>query len=201
MQVRHQATSDELESQIENMKSMTEEYQSVNEELQSSNEELETAKEEMQSVNEELQTINGELHGKNELLMQVNNDLQNLLDSTQIATIFLDDDLRIRNFTPAAMEVFSLRDSDRGRPMTEIVSLLSYDKLREDVRKVQRTLGLVEHQLDLKDESATYIMRMRPYRTVTNVISGVVITFSNITERKRQHEHLQILMRNGTPHQ
>jgi len=195
LQARHQATSDELESQIENMKSVTEEYQSVNEELQSSNEELETAKEEMQSVNEELQTINGELHGKNDLLMQANNDLQNLLDSTQIATIFLDDDLRIRNFTPAAMEVFSLRDSDRGRPITDIVSLLSYDKLREDVRNVQRTLSVIEHELDLKDESATYIMRMRPYRTMANVISGVVITFSNITEQKRQHEHLQVLMK------
>lgn len=195
LQVRHQATSDELESQLENMKSVMEEYQSVNEELQSSNEELETAKEEMQSVNEELQTINGELHGKNDLLMQANNDLQNLLDSTQIATIFLDDDLRIRNFTPAATEVFSMRDSDCGRPMTDITSLLSYDKLREDVRIVQRTLSVVEHQLDLKDESATYIMRMRPYRTVANVISGVVLTFNNVTEPKRQNEHLQILMK------
>lgn len=195
LQSRYQATSEELESQIENMKSITEEFQSVNEELQSSNEELETAKEEMQSVNEELQTINTELHGKNDLLMQANNDLQNLLDSTQIATIFLDDDLCIRNFTPAAREVFSLRDGDRGRPVTDIVSLLSYDQLREDVRRVQRTLEVVEHQLDLKDESATYIMRIRPYRTVANVISGVVITFSNVSDQKQQHDHLQILMK------
>ena len=195
LQVRHQATSDELESQLENMKSVTEEYQSVNEELQSSNEELETAKEEMQSVNEELQTINGELHGKNDLLMQANNDLQNLLDSTQIATIFLDNDLRVRNFTPAAVEVFSLRDSDRGRPITDIVSLLSYDELREDVRTVQRTLSVVEHQLDLRDETASYMMRMRPYRTVANLISGVVLTFNNVTESQRQNEHLQILMK------
>ena len=93
------------------------------------------------------------------------------------------------------MEVFSLRDSDRGRPITDIVSLLSYDKLREDVRNVQRTLGVIEQELDLKDESATYIMRMRPYRTMANVISGVVITFSNITEQKRHHEHLQVLMK------
>jgi two-component system, chemotaxis family, CheB/CheR fusion protein len=195
LQSRHQVTSDELESQIENMKSVTEEYQSVNEELQSSNEELETAKEEMQSVNEELQTINSELHGKNDLLVQTNNDLQNLLDSTQIATIFLDDDLCIRNFTPAAREVFSLRDGDRGRPVTDIVSLLSYDQLREDVRKVQHTLEIAEHQLDLRDESATYIMRIRPYRTLGNVISGVVITFNNVSEQKQQHEHLQILMK------
>lgn len=177
------------------MKSVTEEYQSVNEELQSSNEELETAKEEMQSVNEELQTVNSELHGKNDLLMIANNDLQNLLDSTQIATVFLDDDLCIRNFTPAAMEVFSFRESDRGRPITDIMSLLSYDKLREDVRNVQRSLGVVEQQLDLKDESASYVMRIRPYRTVTNVISGVVITFNNISEQKQQQDHLQILMK------
>ncbi|MET4717633.1 two-component system CheB/CheR fusion protein [Bradyrhizobium japonicum] len=195
LQIRHQATSDELESQIENMKSVTEEFQSVNEELQSSNEELETAKEEMQSVNEELQTINNELHGKNDLLMQANNDLQNLLDSTQIATIFLDDELCIRNFTPAAREVFSLREGDRGRPVTDIVSLLSYDKLREDVGKVQRTLEIVEHQLDLKDESAAYMMRIRPYRTVANVISGVVMTFNNVSEQKQQHDHLQVLMK------
>ncbi|MET0874645.1 MAG: PAS domain-containing protein, partial [Pseudolabrys sp.] len=194
LQSRYQATSDELESHIENMKSVSEEFQSVNEELQSSNEELETAKEEMQSVNEELQTINSELHGKNDLLMQANNDLQNLLDSTQIATIFLDDDLRIRNFTPAAREVFALRDGDCGRPVTDIVSLLSYDQLRDDVRRVQRTLETVEHQLDLKDASATYIMRIRPYRTVANVISGIVMTFSNISEQKQQHDHLQILM-------
>jgi len=195
LHARHQATSDELEGQIENIKSVTEEYQSVNEELQSSNEELETAKEEMQSINEELQTINSELQGKNDQLMHANSDLQNLLDSTQIATIFLDDDLRIRNFTPAAREVFSLRDSDRDRPITDIVSLLSYNKLREDVRNVQRTLGVIESELALKDESATFIMRMRPYRTMENAISGVVMTFNNITEQKRHSEHLQILMK------
>jgi two-component system CheB/CheR fusion protein len=194
-QARHQAATDELESQIENIKSVTEEFQSVNEELQSTNEELETSKEEMQSVNEELQTINSELHGKNYQLTQSNNDLQNLLDSTQIATVFLDDDLRIRNFTPAAMELFALREGDRGRPITDIVTMLSYDRLREDVRKVQRTLTVVEHDLDLKDESATFIMRMRPYRTLANVISGVVITFNNITERKQHQDHLQILMK------
>ena len=194
-QARYQATSNELETHIENTKSITEEFQSVNEELQSSNEELETAKEEMQSVNEELQTVNSELQGKNDQLNEVNNDLQNLLDSTQIATIFLDDDLRIKNFTPAAMELFALRDGDRGRAITDIVTLLAYDKLREDVRKVQRTLAVVEYELDLKDESATFIMRIRPYRTVKNVITGVVITFTNITERKGQDDHLKVLMK------
>jgi two-component system CheB/CheR fusion protein len=189
-----QATSDDLENHIEEMKSMTEEYQSVIEELQSSNEELETSKEEMQSVNEELQTINGEMQGKNEELMHVNSDMQNLLDSTQIATIFLDDDLRIKNFTPAAMDMFPLRDSDRGRSLTEIVTHLTYDELRRDVTKVQRTLVPTEREVSLKDQTATFIMRIRPYRTVKNVITGVVITFSDITGRKRQQDHLQDLM-------
>jgi two-component system, chemotaxis family, CheB/CheR fusion protein len=140
------ATNDELENHVEEMKSMTEEYQSVIEELQSSNEELETSKEEMQSINEEIQTVNNELHGKNDQLTQVNNDMQNLLDSTQIATIFLDEDLRIRNFTPAAMDLFPLRDNDRGRELTEIVTHLTYDELRNDVKKVQRTFTPVERE-------------------------------------------------------
>ena len=119
------------------MKSTTEEFQAVNEELQSSNEELETAKEEMQSINEELQTVNGELASKNDLLTRLNSDLQNLLDSTRIATVFLDDDLRIRHFTPALTGLFPLRDSDRGRPITEIVNLLTYDDLKRDVAEVK----------------------------------------------------------------
>jgi two-component system CheB/CheR fusion protein len=93
------------------------------------------------------------------------------------------------------MEVFSVRDTDRGRPITEIVPLLFYDKLREDVRNVQRTLNVFEQELDLKDESATYIMRIRPYRTHANVISGVVITFNNVSELKQQRDHVQILMK------
>ena len=176
------AASDELENHIEQMKSMTEEYQSVIEELQSSNEELETSKEEMQSINEELQTVNNELHGKNDQLVLVNSDMQNFLDSTQIATIFLDEQMRIRNFTPAAMEVFPLRDNDRGRALTEIVTLLTYDELRNDVKKVLRTLAAVERELTLKDETASFIMRIRPYRTIKNVITGAVITFVDITE-------------------
>jgi two-component system CheB/CheR fusion protein len=188
------ASNEELENHIEEVKSITEEYQSVIEELQSSNEELETSKEEMQSVNEELQTVNSELHGKNEQLSLVNSDMQNLLDSTEIATIFLDDDLRIRNFTPAAMDLFPLRDSDRGRALTEIVTRLTYDELRNDVTKVRRTLAAVEREVSLKDETASFIMRVRPYRTIMNVITGVVITFVDITERKKQQDHVEALM-------
>ena len=135
-----QAATDQLEAYVEDMKSTTEEYQAVTEELQSSNEELETAKEELQSVNEELQTINGELQSKNDAMERLNSDLKNLLDSTQIATVFLDDALRIKHYTPAMAELFPLREADRGRPITEVVSQLAYDELRADVQDVQRTL-------------------------------------------------------------
>jgi len=182
------ATIDELETSNEEMKSANEEYQSVNEELQSSNEELETAKEEMQSVNEELQTINAEMSSKNETLTRLNSDLKNLLDSTQIATIFLDGSLRIKTFTPGMTDLFHLRDSDRGRPITEIVTRLNYDDLRREVGKVLRTLSVIEHEVQIAEDGTSFIMRIRPYRTVDNVIDGVVITFVDITERKRYEE-------------
>lgn len=182
-----QATIDELEFVNEEMNSANEEYQSVNEELQSSNEELETAKEEMQSVNEELQTLNDEMSGKNEALTRLNSDLKNLLDSTQIATIFLDDRLRIRTFTPAMTDLFHLRDSDRGRPVTDIVTRLIDADFRSDVKKVLRTLAVVEHEMRLADGSI-FLMRIIPYRAVDNVIDGVVITFMDISARKRHEE-------------
>lgn len=171
----------------EEMQSTSEEYQSVNEELQSANEELETSKEEMQSINEELQTVNAEMHSKNETLTRLNSDLQNLQDSTQIATLFLDSQLRIRSFTPAMTGLYHLRDSDRGRPLTEIAAQVEYPGLRHDVTKVMRTLAVTERVLKGSGdgEDATYLLRMRPYRTVDNVIDGVVLTFVNITERQR----------------
>jgi two-component system CheB/CheR fusion protein len=171
---------EELETTTEEMKSSNEEFQSVNEELQASNEELETAKEEMQSVNEELRTINSEMIEKNELLVRLNSDLRNLLDSTQIATIFLDNDLRIKSFTPGMVELIHLRESDQGRPVTELVSRLNYEELEQDARHVLRTLSVVEREVR-SSESAVLIMRIRPYRTVTNVIDGVVITFVDVT--------------------
>jgi two-component system CheB/CheR fusion protein len=167
------------------MKSTTEEYQAVTEELQSSNEELESAKEELQSINEELQTINGELQSKNDAMERLNSDLKNLLDSTQIATVFLDDALRIKHYTPAMQDLFPLREVDRGRPITDVVTQLAYDELRSDVQKVQSTLGTVERELDLKGGAASFLMRIRPYRTIQNVIDGVVVTFTDITANKR----------------
>ena len=180
-----QATIGDLETANEEMKSSAEEYQSVNEELQSTNEELQTSKEEMQSINEELQTVNAEMMAKNDLLSNLNSDLQNLLDSTQIATIFLDEELRIKNFTPGMADIFSLRTNDRGRPLTDIVSLLVYDDLRRDVAKVLRDFTVIERELELQDRGATFVLRIRPYRSIDRVIDGVVMTFVDITERKK----------------
>ena len=186
-----QSTIDELETANEEMKSSNEEYQSVNEELQSSNEELETAKEEMQSINEELQTINAEIASKNEQLTQLNSDLSNLLESTEIATLFLDDTLRVRRFTRGVNEVFHLRDADIGRPITEIVSLLDYRELQRDVKTVLRKLAPIEREVTLEGTKTTFILGIRPYRSIANLIDGVVLTFVDITERQAAAEALR----------
>ena len=183
-----QAATDEYEIVNEEMKSANEEYQSVNEELQSSNEELETSKEEMQSVNEELQTINAEMTSKNDQLTRLNNDLRNLFESTEIATLFLDNDLHIKSFTPGMTDIFHLRDADRGRPITDIVTLLNHVEFQRDVKTVLRKLAIVEKEVQIAENGATFIMRIRPYRTVDNVIEGVVITFVNISDRKQTEE-------------
>jgi two-component system CheB/CheR fusion protein len=171
-------TGQSLETANEELKSSNEEYQSVNEEFQSTNEELESSKEELQSINEELNTINGELTAKNEALAEANSDIKNLLDSTLIATLFLDKDLRIRNFTPAMTEIFSMRAGDRGRPITDIVTRLSYPDLKRDVQKVLGSLSMIEHEVTIENNNATFLMRILPYRTVDDVIAGVVITFT-----------------------
>ena len=189
-----QSTIDDLEIANEEMKSSAEEYQSVNEELQSSNEELETSKEEMQSINEELQTINTEMQHKNETLTRVNSDLKNLLDSTEIATIFLDSDLRIKSFTPGMADIFQLRDGDRGRPVTDFATALNYSRLANDARTVLRKLSIVEREVQLEDSRMTFLMRIRPYRTVDNKIDGVVVTFVDISERRRASDQRTVLL-------
>lgn len=178
------STIDELEVASEEMKSSNEEYQSVNEELQSSNEELETSKEEMQSINEELQTINAEMSSKNTQLMHLNSDIKNLLESTEIATLFLDESLRIKSFTSGVADIFNVRDTDIGRPITEIVGLLDYSDLQRDVKTVLRKLTITERRVALKDDTMVFEMRIRPYRTIDNVIDGVVCTFVDITSRE-----------------
>ncbi|MEO6228352.1 MAG: CheR family methyltransferase, partial [Thermomonas sp.] len=178
------ASIDQLETLNEEMKSTNEEYQSVNEELQSSNEELETSKEEMQSINEELHTVNSEVNSKNETMHDLNNDLQNLMDSTHIATLFLDTQLQIKSFTPPTTDVFNLREGDRGRPITDIVARLDYPDLQQDVKQVLRTLAPRERELESPETGKTYMLRMTPYRTTDNRIDGVVLTFVDVSERK-----------------
>ena len=177
---RLRATIEELESTNEELKSSNEEYQSINEELQSANEELETSKEELQSVNEELQTVNGVLAHRIGELAHANGDLKNLLESTQIATLFLDNDLRVRSFTPSMSEVFHLIEGDLGRPITHIASRVPYPELDEDVRRVLRTLSTVEREIGLSD-GGRYLVRVLPYRSVDNFIAGTVLTFLDIT--------------------
>jgi two-component system CheB/CheR fusion protein len=179
-------TVSELETSNEELKSSNEEFQSINEELQSTNEELETAKEELQSVNEELHTVNAELSSRNESLARANSDLKNFLDSTDIAILFLDADLHIRAFTPAMTALLRLRDSDRGRPVTDLVTRFAYDKLTEDARSVLRDLTPIEREVHIQEEDGpVFLLRIRPYRTVDNVIDGVVMTFVDISGRRR----------------
>ncbi|MEO5657966.1 MAG: chemotaxis protein CheB [Nitrospiria bacterium] len=180
-----QTTIEELDNAKEEFTATNEELQSTNEEFQSTNEELETSKEEMQSVNEELLTVNTELQSKLDELSQVHNDIQNLLNSTQIGTIFLDTRLRIKRFTPMAGRVFSLIPGDVGRPLNHLASHLVDDKIVSDAGWVLQTLAVKEQERQTK-EGEWFLMRMVPYRTMTNVIDGIVITFTDISELKKQ---------------
>jgi two-component system CheB/CheR fusion protein len=180
-----QTTNEELETANEELKSSNEEMQSVNEELQSTNEELETSKEELQSVNEELATVNAELQTKVADLSRANNDMNNLLAGTGIATVFVDHQLRILRFTPAATRIINLILSDIGRPVAHIVSnLISYNSLLADAQAVLDTLVPKKVEVQTIDGN-WFAMRILPYRTLDNVIEGAVITFVDITEMKR----------------
>lgn len=183
----HQGTIEELETTNEELKSTNEEMQSTNEELQSANEELETSKEEMQSLNEELQTVNAELQGKVEELSRANNDMKNLLNGTDIATLFLDNDLNIKRYTEQAKRVARLIPSDVGRPIGDIVSRLRDSSLIDDAKEVLRTLAFKETEVQSEGD-AWYLMRVLPYRTTENVIDGLVITFVDITKIRALQE-------------
>ncbi len=180
-------TAEGLEAATEELQSSNEEYLSVNEELQSANEELVTSKEELQSLNEELQTINAELNNRNDSLVRSNSDLANLFDSTSIATLFLDRDLRIRRFTPRLLDIFNVREGDEGRPISDIVSNLTRDGLGQDVQHVLRTLVSREREVTAAD-GMSYLMQVRPYRDLNNVIDGAVINFVDVSERKRHEQ-------------
>jgi two-component system CheB/CheR fusion protein len=184
-----QAVRDEMQASREELKSANEELQSTNEELQSTNEELTTSKEEMQSLNEELYTVNAELQSKVDDLSLVNGDMKNLLNSTDVATIFLDGALRIRRFTDQTTQIYKLIPSDVNRPLSDIVNDLLYADLEADAQNVLRTLVFCERQIETRS-GGWYTMRIRPYRTVDNVIDGVVVTFINITELKQLEARL-----------
>lgn len=185
-----QNTSEEMQLSQEELKSTNEEMQSTNEELQSTNEELSSSKEEMQSLNEEMMTVNAELQVKVDELTLSNSDMKNLLNRTEIATVFLDDDLNIRRFTTEATGIFNLIQSDIGRPISHIVSKLQYDDIVTDVRKVLDSLMYKEAQVQAKD-GHWYIMRIMPYRTHDNAIDGVVINFIDITTMKKLEISMQ----------
>ena len=178
-----QATIEELQASNEELKSANEELMSANEELQSTNEELNASKEELQSLNEELITLNAEHQAKLEEQSKTVSDLNNVLASTEIATLFLDNDLRIKGFTPSVTKVINLIKTDIGRPVSDIVSNLEYKDLLSDIKGVLDTLVLKEKELQDK-KGFWYLTRILPYRTVDNIIDGVVITFIDITERK-----------------
>jgi PAS domain S-box-containing protein len=175
---------------VDELKSSNEELQSTNEELQSANEELTTSKEELQSLNEELQTVNAELQSKVDDLTWVRNDMTNLLNSTEIATVFLDNEMRLRRFTTHATRLFKLIPGDVGRFLSDIVSDLDYPQLQDDAHTVLRTLAFQENVVTTHD-GRWYRVRIMPYRTQENIIDGVVITFIDITEIKKLEAELR----------
>jgi two-component system CheB/CheR fusion protein len=188
----HQITIEELESSNEELKSTCEELQSSNEELQSTNEEMESSKEELQSVNEELQTVNAELQSKLEELSTTQDDMRNLLNSTEIATIFVDNDMRVKRFTQEATTIINLIPTDIGRPLHHVATNLAYKNLIPDLGAVLNKLA--SQEAEVRTTAGTwYSMRIMPYRTTDNRIDGAVLTFTSIDAQKRAQEALQAL--------
>lgn len=187
---RLQGTIEEYETSNEELKASNEELQSMNEELQSTTEELETSKEELQSTNEELITVNQELKNKIEELNRANSDLQNLMASTEIATLFIDRRLRVKRYTPRAEEVLNIISSDIGRPFAHISHKLDYTGLVKDAEHVLDTLKTVEREVR-SQTGQWYLARLRPYRTLEHWIDGVVLTFSEVTDLKETQAELQ----------
>lgn len=190
-----QAAAEEAQAANEELKSANEELQSSNEELQSTNEELETSKEELQSVNEELTTVNGELRSKIDQLSESESDMKNLLDSTEIATIFLDSSMRIKRFNTSVARIINLIPSDIGRPIDDVTLKVEYPDLAKKARHVIDTLRSFDAEVQAKDKS-WYLMRIVPYRTLDSVIDGVVMTFTNCTESKQIMQEKQEFLEN-----
>ena len=178
-----QSLREENRASNEELQSSNEELQSTNEELQSANEELTTSKEEMQSMNEELQTVNAEMQTKLDDLALAQSDLKNLLNSTEIAMLFLNKDLNVRRFTDRAAKIINLRDTDIGRPLSDLTTSLQYPTLNDDAHETLRTLVFSEKQIQSSGQR-WFAVRIMPYRRLDNVIDGAVITFVDITATK-----------------
>jgi len=189
-QARLRTVREESDAANEELRAANEELQSINEEYRSTSEELETSKEELQSINEELQTVNTELKLKLEAISRAHSDLQNLVAATDIGTLFLDAQLRIKRFTERVTELFSVTPTDEGRPITDFAHQLEYDGLVKDARTVLADLTPIRQEVHSRD-GRWYDMRLRPYRTVDDKIDGVVITFIDISERHRMEESLR----------
>jgi len=191
---RMQGTIEEYETALEELKSTNEELVSINEEAQSTNEELEASKEEMQSLNEELNTINAELNRKVDELDRANDDLKNIFESTRIATVFLDRDLVIRSFTPAASKFFHLIPSDAGRPLTDLAGHLAYPEFQRHIQAVFDTGEMIEQRLARDEKGAHHLVRLIPYREADAAIRGVVVAIIDVTGLAEAEEHQKILI-------
>ena len=176
------------EVSVQELRASNEELQSLNEEYRSTSEELETSKEELQSINEELQTVNAELKSKLQSISAAHNDLQNLTAATEIGTLFLDTELRIKMFTPPVADLFNIADSDIGRTITHFTHRLRYEGIEQQAKRVLQTLVPTETEVQTED-GRWFMVRLRPYRTTENRIEGTVMTFVDITSRlEAQHE-------------
>jgi two-component system CheB/CheR fusion protein len=191
---RLQSMIEEYETALEELKSSNEELVSVNEEMQSTNEELEASKEELQSVNEELHTVNAELNNKVEALDRANSDLQNLFESTDVATVFLDKALTIRSYTPSVTRIFNILPGDRGRPITDLTNRLNFEDLADDVVRVLTGHGPLERRVKTSDGMTHYLVRLSPYRDGNNRTEGVVIAFVDVSTITRAEERQDVLI-------
>lgn len=178
---------EQYETSVEELKASNEELQAINEELRSTSEELESSKEELQSVNEELTTANAEMHARIEDTAKANDDLHNIIASSEIATVFVDKEIRIKRFTPNATTIFNLIDTDLGRSLFHITHSLRYPTLADDVRQSFQSLRLTEREIQ-SEAGRWYLMRLLPYRTADDHIDGAVITLIDITDRHQAEE-------------
>ena len=189
-------TRENLQAAIEELEATNEEQQATNEELIASNEELQSTNEELHSVNEELHTVNAEYQSKIQQLVELNNDVNNLLQSTDIGVIYLDIELKIRKFTSAATKAVSLVESDIGRPLADLANNMDLDDLIELLEEANATGEAIEREVSLKNQAENLLMRINPYRIENNVLDGIVLTFVDISEMVEVQSQLQVAYRN-----